>query len=730
MKSEAALSTIATVAAESPDAVLLARLASPAIRIEPHLLRSLRTSLLPEADVSAEADLWFSPLVESAGTDSIVLDAAVAEILRSDLASERELFETTTILIRDAHAHLPPALRLEEEVTAIALSGADDAAHRIETALATALRALTGEAARAKETARWFARAWPRLPDAVRRTRSAATLALAAGLLTGRRGRTAPVDANARIDDVRWVFRERSFTDFDHIDAFIAGDTVVFMDSGEAGGMRVPRTDPRVVELRIDEIEGHEPLLVDASPGTAVSIPPDVLHVTLTTLAGDVYELERAAAQSGADAADARPETTPATGNRIAKVVIVAKDPWQAGEAVRSLSDRVVGSTGLPRKGVSWNVTVRDAPELRAGVVFWAARPEPDWPLVLDLRDTALVLLVDDPAGPASKSESGDDTTWAEDVRAAVASGAPHVPVVSASQLAGLTGRRFPSSDPLLRETLFGMIHWPAQPELNAETWEAAPRLAFQPAASPVGHARELVSQVGGWDAEIDRWLGILTGGRVLESADIVFREPAWFEDIVIGIVRTIREERTSRGYPAIDLSTLGRVLIGQRLIEQERLPVATASVVHAAVSAMRDAGVAVLIDTDYGPVMAVPALSADGSGSYRSSQGERLMSASWTGDVRSGYFAVVAAFAWSDGRVDDVGWHSQIGEGVAFVRQDGVYRIQARQNGELADLVVTQEEESPSGYADRPLRMIRGALEQALADNRSLDIREERMYA
>jgi len=274
------------------------------------------------------------------------------------------------------------------------------------------------------------------------------------------------------------------------------------------------------------------------------------------------------------------------------------------------------------------------------------------------------------------------------------------------------------------------MIHWPAQPELNAETWEAAPRLAFQPAASPVGHARELVSQVGGWDAEIDRWLGILTGGRVLESADIVFREPAWFEDIVIGIVRTIREERTSRGYPAIDLSTLGRVLIGQRLIEQERLPVATASVVHAAVSAMRDAGVAVLIDTDYGPVMAVPALSADGSGSYRSSQGERLMSASWTGDVRSGYFAVVAAFAWSDGRVDDVGWHSQIGEGVAFVRQDGVYRIQARQNGELADLVVTQEEETPSGYADRPLRMIRGALEQALADNRSLDIREERMYA
>jgi hypothetical protein len=425
------------------------------------------------------------------------------------------------------------------------------------------------------------------------------------------------------------------------------------------------------------------------------------------------------------------PETTPATGNRIAKIVIVARDPWQAGEAVRSLSDRVVGSTEMPRKGVSWNVTVRDAPELRAGIVFWAARPEPDWPIVLDLRDTALVLLFDDPAGPASKGESGDDTRWAEEVRAAVASAAPDVPVVSASHLTELTGSRFPSSDPLLRETLLGMIHWRAQPELDGETWESAPRLAFQPPVSgPVGHARELFSQVGGWDAEIDRWLGILTGGRVLQSADIVFRDPAWFEALVIGIVRAIREERTSRGFPAIDLTTLGRVLICQRLIEQEGMPVATASVVHAAASAMRDAGVAILIDTDYGPVVTVPALAVDSSGSYRSSQGERVMSASWTGDVRSGYFAVVAAFAWSNGRVDDVGWHSQIGEGVAFVREDGVYRIEARQNGELADLIITQEEKTSSGFHDRPTRIIRDALEQALADNRSLDIREERMFA
>lgn len=760
MNTEAALSTIAEVAGDSPDAVLLARLASPAIRIEPHLLRLLRTSLLPEADVSAEADLWFSPLVESAGADSIVLDAGIAEVLRSDLANERELLEETTSLIRDAHAHLPPALRLEEEVTALALFGADDAADRIDAALATALRALTADAARARETARWFARAWPRLPAAVRRTRGAATLALAAGLLGGRRGPTAPVDANASIDDVRWVFREQSFTDFDNVDAFMEGDTVVFTEAGASGGMRVPRTDPRVVELSFGDQNAHEPLLVDASPGTAVSLPPDVTRVTLTTLAGDVYELERIAAEESetvhatappagstdaAQTVEAReaagstqdaeqavsPETVPATGNRIAKIVIVAMDPGMAGEAVRSLSDRVIGSTELPRKGVSWNVTVRDSSDLRAGVIFHAARVDPEWPLVLDLRDAALVVLEDDLIGsPPVKREPDDDAEWPEHVRSVVAHAAPHVPVISSSQLTGLTGQRFPSSDPILRETLFGMIDWAAQPELDAETWESAPQLALQPPTSgPVGHARELFSQVGGWDAEIDRWLGILTGGRVVESSDIVFRDPAWFEEIVIAIVRAIDEEQKTRGIPGIDLFHVERLLTAQRLLDQARLPVATQSVVYAAATVLRDAGLAVLINTDYGSVVTMPGRAWDGSGVYRPGQGDRVMSASWTGDNSTGFFAVVSAFEWSDGRVEEVGWHSQIAEGVAWVERDGRYRIEARQNGQIADLVVTEEEEAP-GYADRPLRMIRSALEEALADNRSLSIREERMLA
>ncbi|HZF51505.1 MAG TPA: hypothetical protein VE093_22770, partial [Polyangiaceae bacterium] len=47
-----------------PLAYELARLCSPAARIEPELLRAVRLALLPRAGAASEADLWLSPLVQ------------------------------------------------------------------------------------------------------------------------------------------------------------------------------------------------------------------------------------------------------------------------------------------------------------------------------------------------------------------------------------------------------------------------------------------------------------------------------------------------------------------------------------------------------------------------------------------------------------------------------------------------------------------------------------------
>jgi len=83
---DAAAERLRWLADTSPDAWRLARLASIAVRIEPNLLRRLRTELLREADVGVEADLWFSAIVESQAVGIPVGEACVKLFERMPLA--------------------------------------------------------------------------------------------------------------------------------------------------------------------------------------------------------------------------------------------------------------------------------------------------------------------------------------------------------------------------------------------------------------------------------------------------------------------------------------------------------------------------------------------------------------------------------------------------------------------------------------------------------------------
>ena len=50
----------------------LARLLSPAVRVDAWLLRECRLTLAPQLDVGVEADLWFSDIVASRGPSGFV----------------------------------------------------------------------------------------------------------------------------------------------------------------------------------------------------------------------------------------------------------------------------------------------------------------------------------------------------------------------------------------------------------------------------------------------------------------------------------------------------------------------------------------------------------------------------------------------------------------------------------------------------------------------------------
>src|SRR4051794_16586729 len=149
---------IASTFGRVPDAVRLAQLASLAVRIELHLLRRLRLDFLPNADVGTEADLWFSPLVESRGIDAVVLEKDVAHALRAGLTTHPRLTEIIDALT-DAHRTEPATIVLEEKVNAIALEQGRAAIEQIDLELRGAIAAMRESDERAREIARWFLRA-------------------------------------------------------------------------------------------------------------------------------------------------------------------------------------------------------------------------------------------------------------------------------------------------------------------------------------------------------------------------------------------------------------------------------------------------------------------------------------------------------------------------------------------------------------------------------------------
>ena len=169
---------VATTERRFPDAVGLARFVSIASRIEPELLRQARLQLLPRANAGAEADLWFSPLVQATTPLALTLLPAVADLLRRQLAQSPAALRRSWELLDQVHRDAPAAIRLEERVTWETLSGASGSLERVESELMSAVSAINEQ--QRLGLARWALRAVPRLPQAARETKAATTLVLTA----------------------------------------------------------------------------------------------------------------------------------------------------------------------------------------------------------------------------------------------------------------------------------------------------------------------------------------------------------------------------------------------------------------------------------------------------------------------------------------------------------------------------------------------------------------------
>jgi tetratricopeptide (TPR) repeat protein len=277
---------IERMAHQNRQAVNLAQLLSFAVLIEPALLRAVRLEIMPRVDVSAEADLWFGPLVETRNRDGIVLLPRVAEKLREDIKDE--LAERSWRITERLHDYLPPALRLEEKLNWLSTNPTGNSGE-ISKLLQSALNALIVQAR--DDIANWAGRALPRLPQSVRGTQSAAMLAAASDLRLGRTWTLTEHLRGPRIPD--W-FSDIVPTDLAGVEVGIGiSDLGLTFDPTpplDAQRISLPATDPLVIQV---STQGESMVVfLDAKTARSVPIFLDNGSVELTTIAGEAFTLE------------------------------------------------------------------------------------------------------------------------------------------------------------------------------------------------------------------------------------------------------------------------------------------------------------------------------------------------------------------------------------------------------------------------------------------------------
>lgn len=281
------------------DALELARCAAIASRIEPALLRALRFELLPHADVAAEADLWWSDLVDLRAADAVRLSARALEALHAWLAERPQRVRDAYRIVRRVHRDASPFARLQEWLSYRALI---TPRHPIVAGtLAAVVGTIVRDEPRRDEAAAWALVALPRLPSVLRELPAFWSLAFAAN----RHGRGAVVldgthAAAALFEAARQAFDLGLAAGPVELELGHDGDHLVLRRSDRPprpGGLIVPDLSPLVIAVTSGD--DTEVVIVDARAGTplrAASLP-----ITIEAIDGSLYELRARPVRSRVD---------------------------------------------------------------------------------------------------------------------------------------------------------------------------------------------------------------------------------------------------------------------------------------------------------------------------------------------------------------------------------------------------------------------------------------------
>ncbi|MEU6372914.1 DUF3459 domain-containing protein [Streptomyces sp. NPDC046909] len=272
---------VAGLTEDQPEVVELARCLSLAVSVDRGFLRRARLRFLPRTTAGLEAELWFSPLVEAAGRQALLLDPEAAEYLRTELArtapeSLREIRAFTAV----EHAHAPLVVRLYEDLLWSGLGVEEVEEARLNRHMARVLRTVSGQDVAdevADDMGRWALHYAHRLPGHVLRRDDLWDIQVAS---RERLGLEPPEDPEGRPTSVTARARAR----VQHavpLGVTVRSDGIV-LSRPPAAGARVVRARGTRHKVRLDVRSSlshtAEPVRLDLPPDQSLHLPFTVVQ--------------------------------------------------------------------------------------------------------------------------------------------------------------------------------------------------------------------------------------------------------------------------------------------------------------------------------------------------------------------------------------------------------------------------------------------------------------------
>lgn len=266
---------VGELAQQAPGVVRLAEEVSLAVQVDPALLRRARLDLATDADAGTEADLWLSPLVRTRSPAGFVLVPELAAELRRRLAEDPDRLARARARVERAHAHLPPALRVEEELLWLSVRPDAGAPAEMEERLQSAVAAFVRDGR--EGIAHWAARALPALPPHVQALEPARMLQAGARLRLERDGGgLARLDEDPGTDAAGWMVPRDFPSATVQVRLMEDGIELAAQEGALGHPIELPATDPLLVsvEWRGYPAGGREPGGLEESSEDAEAAAP------------------------------------------------------------------------------------------------------------------------------------------------------------------------------------------------------------------------------------------------------------------------------------------------------------------------------------------------------------------------------------------------------------------------------------------------------------------------